>query len=176
MENKKILKIASIVILGGIVIGFSIKPIKKMIANYRGDNSRKKLDSSKDSENKTGNRFTNKLKNKIEEVKNKNISNKEIEEKPFYTLEGHSILSSAIQLKQKVGKENFLSKYAGDRFESGEYRKLWEKVDPTKKEVNALYKFLTDYNKNDTETMKSLSEDEQKLVKSIISRFLQYAS
>lgn len=46
MENKKILKIASIVVLGGIIIGFSIKPIKKMIANYRGDNSKKNKETT----------------------------------------------------------------------------------------------------------------------------------
>lgn len=46
MENKKILKIAGIVVLGGIIIGFSIKPIKKMIANYRGENSKKNKETT----------------------------------------------------------------------------------------------------------------------------------
>jgi hypothetical protein len=46
MENKKILKISAILILSGIVIGFSIKPIKKMIANYRGDNSEKNKETT----------------------------------------------------------------------------------------------------------------------------------
>lgn len=46
MENKKILKIAGIVVLGGIIIGFSINPIRKMIANYRGENSKKNKETT----------------------------------------------------------------------------------------------------------------------------------
>lgn len=81
--------------------------------------------------------------------------------------ERRSILAEGINLAKRVNKGNWISKYQG---KLAEWQVVWNKAKPTMKEYNALYKFLTTYNKSESETLKSFSDEEKALLSSVMQR------
>lgn len=86
-------------------------------------------------------------------------------------VEKNAILAAAIDLANKNKKDNWISKYKGDGLD--EFARKWNSAKPTMKEYNALNSFLTKYVKNDTETLKFLTEEEKALVAGITERLMK---
>lgn len=79
-------------------------------------------------------------------------------------IEGNDILSFAINLKNKVGKPNFISVYVGDRLQ--EWSDKWASAKVTMAEFNAMKKFFNEFEGNETDTIKKFSESEKALFSS----------
>lgn len=81
--------------------------------------------------------------------------------------EKNEIMLDAMRLKTKTTMPNIISKLSLDN-----WTKVWNNAKVTMKEYNVLHKFLTTYNKNETETLKSMTFEEQNLVKGLKNRIL----
>ena len=142
-------------LLGGLIVGIPTM----LVANNFKNKILKEADTNTNSES---NKSTDNTGDK------KSVSKEEEMSTPS---ERRSILAEAINLENRIKKVNWISKYKGDGL--NDWTKKWSVAKPTMKEYNALYKFLNSYTNNDTETLKLLSDEENKLVSGVSNRLMK---
>ena len=88
-------------------------------------------------------------------------------------MEAEDLIVSAIRLKDKTGKDNFLSRLQGSDEKILKIRSDFKKQfrnNVTMKEYNVIKKFLDSFDKNETNTISKLTDEEKNTLKSGMSK------